>query len=84
MFDAPFPDNTFDRITCVSVLEHILKPEEPHAHYPCLRELRRILKPGGLLAVTVDYFVNPEVTPGYDYLDDIAYLEIPPLDRGSR
>lgn len=84
MFEAPFPDNTFDRITCISVLEHILSPRQPHAHFPCLKELRRILKPGGLLIVTVDYFVNPEVTPGYDYLDDIAYLEMPLLDRGSR
>lgn len=82
MFHSPFPDNTFDRITCVSVLEHILKPEEPHAHYPCLSELRRILKPGGLLIVTVDYFMNPALTPGYDYRDDITYLGMAPLDTG--
>lgn len=83
MFEAPFPDNYFDRITCISVMEHILTPQEPHAHYPCLRELRRILKPGGLLIVTVDYFINPEVTPGYDYRDDIKYLDMAPLDRDS-
>jgi len=74
MFDAPFADDTFDRITCVSVLEHILTPADPHAHHPCLKELRRILKPGGLLIVTVDYFTNPDLTPGYDYRDDLAYL----------
>ena len=51
MFSAPFADDTFDRITCVSVLEHILSPQQPHAHYPCLEELKRILKPGGLFLV---------------------------------
>jgi len=83
MFQAPFPDNTFDRVTCVSVLEHILTPNTPHAHHPCLQEMKRLLKPGGLLIVTVDYFVNPEVTPGYDYRDDITYLGMPPLDPDS-
>jgi ubiquinone/menaquinone biosynthesis C-methylase UbiE len=83
MFDAPFADRSFDRITCVSVLEHILSPQQPHAHYPCLAELKRILKPGGLLIVTIDYFTNPDIIPGYDYRDDIAYLDMPPLERGS-
>jgi ubiquinone/menaquinone biosynthesis C-methylase UbiE len=49
-----FPDNTFDAVSCVSVLEHIPAPYDQVA----LRELFRILKPGGLLAVTVDF------TPG--------------------
>jgi SAM-dependent methyltransferase len=84
MLAAPFPDNSFDRITCISVLEHILAPDQPHAHYPCLEELRRILKPGGLLIVTVDYFVNPDVTPGYDYRDDIAFVAMPPFRPNSR
>ena len=83
MFDAPFPDNTFDRITCISVLEHILTPQQPHAHYPCLIELRRILKPGGLLIVTEDYFINPDVTPGHDYCDDITYLKMSLLKPDS-
>jgi len=83
MLDAPFPDNTFDRITCISVLEHILTPQQPHAHYPCLKELRRILKPGGLLIVTEDYFINPDVTPGHDYRDDITYLKMSLLKPDS-
>ncbi len=84
MFQAPFEDSVFDRISCISVLEHILTPEQPRAHYPCLNEMKRILKPGGLLIVTVDYFLNHEVTPGYDYRDDIAFLEMPVLDPSSR
>ena len=43
----PFPDATFDRIICSEVLEHI--PDDVAA----LRELRRVLKPGGTLAATV-------------------------------
>lgn len=43
----PFPDDTFDRIICSEVLEHI--PDDTAA----LRELFRILKPGGRLAATV-------------------------------
>jgi SAM-dependent methyltransferase len=43
----PFPDDTFDRIICSEVLEHI--PDDEAA----LRELLRILKPGGRLAATV-------------------------------
>lgn len=43
----PFPDATFDRIICSEVLEHI--PDEDAA----LAELRRVLKPDGMLAATV-------------------------------
>ena len=43
----PFPDGTFDRIIAAEVLEHL--PEDERA----MRELFRVLKPGGLIAVTV-------------------------------
>lgn len=46
-----YPDETFDLITSVSVLEHISAPADQTA----LRELIRVLKPGGQLLVTVDY-----------------------------
>lgn len=43
----PFKDNTFDRIICSEVMEHV--DDEVQA----ARELVRILKPGGTIAVTV-------------------------------
>lgn len=43
----PFPDDTFDRIICSEVFEHI--PDDEGA----MIELHRVLKPGGVLAATV-------------------------------
>lgn len=43
----PFADDTFDHIICSEVMEHI--PDDAAA----ARELARVLKPGGTLAVTV-------------------------------
>lgn len=43
----PFADASLDKIICSEVLEHV-------ENYPAvLREINRVLKPGGLLAVTV-------------------------------
>jgi SAM-dependent methyltransferase len=50
----PFEDATFDRIVCTEVLEHI--PDDKAA----IRELVRVLKPGGLMAVSVPNYL-PEV-----------------------
>jgi len=43
----PFPDGSFDRVICSEVLEHI--PDDRRA----LREIARVLRPGGQVAVTV-------------------------------
>jgi SAM-dependent methyltransferase len=43
----PFPDATFDRVIASEVLEHI--PNDVGA----MRELARVLRPGGTMAVTV-------------------------------
>jgi SAM-dependent methyltransferase len=43
------PDNGFDMIVCTEVLEHVLQP------FSAVEELRRLLRPGGLLFVTVPF-----------------------------
>ena len=45
----PFPDASFDVAWCSEVLEHLFDPEF------ALREMHRILRPGGRLLVTVPY-----------------------------
>lgn len=43
----PFADNTFDKIVCSEVLEHLTD------YHSVLTEIRRVLKPEGLLAISV-------------------------------
>jgi ubiquinone/menaquinone biosynthesis C-methylase UbiE len=45
--DLPFADNTFDKIICSEVLEHIAD------YRGALREIERVLKPGGLFCASV-------------------------------
>jgi len=46
----PFADASFDRVICAEVLEHI--PD----YHRVLGEIRRVLRPGGVLAVSVPRF----------------------------
>jgi SAM-dependent methyltransferase len=46
-YDLPFEDGAFDRVIAAEVMEHL--PEDDRA----MAELYRVLKPGGLIAVTV-------------------------------
>ena len=48
--DLPFPDARFDRVFCLSVIEHIPREIWPR----CIGELERVLKPGGRLVITMD------------------------------
>lgn len=49
----PFPDNYFDRVFTTSVLEHFQDDDD----ILCVKEINRVLRPGGLFLGTVDY--NP-------------------------
>jgi SAM-dependent methyltransferase len=46
-YELPFADGSFDKIIAAEVLEHL--PEDSRA----MRELARVLKPGGSIAITV-------------------------------
>jgi SAM-dependent methyltransferase len=45
--ELPFEDDTFDRVICVEVLEHLFAPGDAAA------EIRRVMKPGGRLIASV-------------------------------
>jgi SAM-dependent methyltransferase len=48
----PFEDESFDVVLCTQVLEHLLSPGEG------VRELARVLRPGGVLLLSVDHARN--------------------------
>jgi len=87
MADIPADDATYDAVTSISVMEHIVIQyrHDPQYHLTCLDEMKRVLKPGGLLICTYDTILNPRVvyagTPewseqGWYYLSDIDYLNM--------
>ena len=69
--EIPFPDSTFDVVTCLDVIEHTRDDQVTHA------ELLRVTRPGGLLLATV---------PAYQALwsaHDEANLHYRRYDRSS-
>jgi len=51
----PFTDNTFDKIICSEVLEHI--PD----YHAVIKEIERVLKPGGQFAASVPRFLPEKI-----------------------
>ena len=80
----PFADGSFDRVFCLSVLEHMRD-----GHRTALNELSRVVKPGGKLILTFDVTVSGG-RQGADFFVDepaalgmLAYLgadEVPRLE----
>jgi SAM-dependent methyltransferase len=52
------PDGAFDAVTCLSVVEHGV---DVNAYF---REMSRLLRPGGLLITSTDYYETPVETFG--------------------
>jgi len=48
----PYPDGTFDLITFTEVIEHV------ENHRAVLREIQRVLKPGGVVLITTPNILN--------------------------
>lgn len=65
----PNPDALFDRVFCVSVLEHVRID-----HAACVRELVRVLKPGGVLVMTLDVADSPGETDFF--IDGVGFAGI--------
>jgi len=59
--DMPFRENTFDCAFATEVLEHCPEPET------VLKEIFRVLKPGGVLFLTVPFLWNLHEVPNDEY-----------------
>ena len=57
----PFKTEMFDRVVCISVLEHMSPGEDELA----IQEMSRVLKPGGKLLVTVDFSLKASKGKSY-------------------
>ncbi len=76
------PKQYFDLITCISTIEHfydtsfVVDSKNPLPHLKALADMVRMLKPGGILVLTYDFFLNDMPHwRGWDYLADISLME---------
>ncbi len=60
IYELPYADNSYDLVTCLDVLEHL------RLDHPALWELKRVLKPGGYLLLTLPG--RPELYSDFDCL----------------
>jgi SAM-dependent methyltransferase len=54
-FHLPFADASFDRVICAEVMEHV------HDYRAAARELARVVRPGGRVAVTIPTATSEEL-----------------------
>ena len=66
IYNIPLPDASADIILCTQVLEHLKYPVR------ALKEMHRLLKPGGRLYLTVPFAADEHMLP-YDYFRYTRY-----------
>jgi len=85
----PFEDDTFERVFCISVLEHLEeeKIDGKYVNYhklnldvTAIADMIRVLRPGGLLILTFDWSENPDDPRSYR-LQDIYDRVLKPYRR---
>ncbi len=87
VLDLPFPDESFDRVFCISTLEHleeeivngkIVNYRKKNLDIKAIAEMLRVLRTGGLLILTLDW---SESVPRSYKLDDIYTRLLKPYRR---
>jgi len=87
VLDLPFPDESFDRVFCISTLEHleeetvngkIVNYRKKNLDIKAIAEMFRVLRTGGLLIITLDW---SESVPRSYKLDDIYTRLLKPYRR---
>jgi SAM-dependent methyltransferase len=68
VMNLPLPDASEDVVMCLAVLEHVPRP------WDAMREMQRVLKPGGTLLLYVPFLSPYHAMPGY-YGDFFRYTE---------
>lgn len=79
---APYPDEYFDKVICISTLEHLPKTQVGLA----IDELVRLVKPGGKMALTMDISHTPtdQQMTMLDFEELVGqWFTIPELNEGT-
>jgi SAM-dependent methyltransferase len=93
-FSIPFKENFFDRVICISVIEHILDYLNPtfdlNLSYLILKtllcEMIRLTKPGGKICITLDVDLSGKLHLNLNeinILGKILHTKIPPLQENT-
>lgn len=79
VYELPFADASFDAVLAHTLLVHLSDPLK------VLKEMRRILKPGGIAAVSDDNFNTLVVSPPIPLIEDLLriWAKVIELNGGS-